>query len=107
GRANPVAAAQHRPRRMVGLGGPGQVWLVVLFPGIALAWARHLVDHVMQPSMPFRRHLRAFRGPLIDDPAPLTAEPPAAPAGRLVALQPVIAVAIGIGADDLAAQPSQ
>src|SRR5713226_8660449 len=57
GGANPVAAAQHRPRWMVGLFGPGHVRLMVLFPGVALARLGQFVDHVMQPAMPFRRHL--------------------------------------------------
>src|SRR5271168_2469550 len=94
GRAIAVAAAQHRAGRMVGLWRPGHVRLVVLFPGIALARLRQLVDHVMQPGMPFRRHLGAFRLAIVDDPAPLAAETPAAAPGRLVAPEAVVAVAI-------------
>src|ERR1700693_1578573 len=99
GRAVAVAAAQHRARRMVGLRGPGHVRLMILFPGMALARLGQLVDHVMQPGMPFRRHLGAFRLAVIDDPAPVAAEAPAAPPRRLVALEAVVAVAVGIAAD--------
>src|SRR5271170_7966034 len=78
GGADTVAAAQHRARRMVGQRGPGHVRLVVLFPGMALARLRQLVDHVMQPGMPFRRHLGALGFAIIDHPAPLAAEASAA-----------------------------
>src|SRR5712691_9873378 len=77
GRAKAVAAAQHRAGRMVGHGGPGHVRLVVLFPGIALARLGQRVDHVVQPGMPFRRDLGALWLAIIDDPAPVAAEPPA------------------------------
>src|SRR5205814_5009618 len=80
---------------------------VRLFPGVALARLRHLVDHVVQPGMPFRRHLGAFRLAIVDDPAPLAAEPAAAQPPRLVALQPVIPVAVIVDADRRAAQPGQ
>src|SRR5216683_3965666 len=107
GRASAVAAAQHRAGRMVGLRGPGHVRQVVLFPGMALARLGQLVDHMMQPGMPFRRHLGAFRLAIVDDPAPVAAKPPAAAPRRLLALEPVIAVPVGIGADGFAAQPGQ
>src|SRR6266851_6610132 len=107
GRASAVAAAQHRAGRMVGQGGPGHVRQVVLFPGMALARLGQLVDHVMQPGMPFRRHLGALRLAIIDDPAPVAAEPPAAAPGRLLAPEAVIAIPIGIGPDGFAAQPGQ
>src|SRR6266436_9641610 len=92
GRAEAVAAAQHRAGRMVGQGGAGHVRLVVLFPGIALARLGQLVDHVVQPGMPFRRHLGALRLAIVDDPAPVAAEAPAAEPRRLVALQAIVAV---------------
>src|SRR5712691_12396444 len=107
GRANPVAAAQHRARWMVGLFGSGHVRLVVLFPGIALARLGQLVDHVVQPGMPFRRHLGALRLAIVDDPAPVAAKPPAAAPRRLLAPEAIIAIPVGIRADDFAAQPSQ
>src|SRR5712691_1652996 len=107
GRANAVAAAQHRAGRMVSQGGPGHVRLVVLFPGIALARLRQLVDHVVQPGMPFRRHLGALRLTVVDDPAPIAAEAPAAAPRRLLAPEAVIAIPVGIGANEFATQPGQ
>src|SRR5712691_6053252 len=107
GRANAVATTQHRAGRMVGERGPGHVRLVVLFPGMALARLGWLVDHVMQPGMPFRRHLGALRLAIVDDPAPVAPETPAAEPRRLVALEPVIAIPVGVGADIHAAQPGQ
>src|ERR1700674_2498018 len=106
-RANPVAAAQHRAGPMVGKRGPGHVRLVVLFPEITPARHRHLVDHVMQPGMPFRRHLGAFGLAVIDDPSPIATEAPATEPRRLVAFEAVVAVAVGVRADEFAAQPSQ
>src|SRR5216684_4563949 len=107
GRASAVAAAQHRAGRMVGQGGPGHVRQVVLFPGMALARLGQLVDHVMQPGMPFRRHLGAFRLAVVDDPAPVAAESPAAPPRRLVAPEAIVVVAVGVAADRHPAQPGQ
>jgi hypothetical protein len=75
---------------MVRFFGPGHVRLVVLFPGMALARLGQFVDHVMQPGMPFRRHLGAFRLAVVDDPAPLAAEAPAAQPRRLVAPEAVV-----------------
>src|SRR5277367_1546801 len=80
-----VAAAQHRAGRMVGQRGPGHVRLVILLPRMALARLGQVVDHVMQPGMPFRRHLGAFRLAVVDDPAPVAAESPTAVQRRLVA----------------------
>src|SRR6202030_2333981 len=66
-----------------------------------------LIDRMMQPGMPFRRHLGPLRLALVDDPAALAAEAGAAQPLRLVALQPVVAVAVGVAADRRAAQPGQ
>src|SRR5437667_6720189 len=107
GRRDAVAAAQHRAARVIGLGRAGQVRLVRLLPGIALARLRHLVDHVVQPGVPLRRHLGTLRLAIVDDPAPLAARPPAAAPDRLIALEAIVAVAVGVGADGLAAQPGQ
>src|SRR5258708_15399926 len=78
GGADPVAAAQHRAGRMIGKRRAGQVRLVVLFPGVALARRWHLVDHVVQPGVPLRRHFGALRLAVVDDPAPDATEAPAA-----------------------------
>ena len=102
-----VAAAQDRAARVIGIGRAGHVRLVRLFPRIARARPRHLVDHMVQPGVPFRRHLRALGLALVDDPAPLAAEPAAAEPLRLVASLAVIAVAVVVGADQFAAQPCQ
>src|SRR5205807_3202725 len=71
GGTNAVAAAQHGALRMVGQRGSGHVGQVVLFPGMALARPGRLVDHMMQPGMPFGRHFGAFRLAIVDDPAPV------------------------------------
>src|SRR5438270_1636189 len=102
-----MPAAQHRARRVVGLRRPGQVRLMRLLPRVTLARLRHLVDHVMQPGMPFRRHLRALRLAVVDDPAPFAAEAPAPEPPRLVAFQPVVAVAVIVGTHERAPQPGQ
>src|SRR5438034_10372678 len=107
GWASAMAAPQHRAGRMVGQRGPGHVGQVVLFPGMALARLGRLVDHVMQPGMPLRRHLGALRLAIVDDPPPVAAESPAAPPLRLVASKAVVAVAVGVGADRHPAQPRQ
>src|SRR6266496_3344164 len=107
GRANAVAAAQHRAGRMIGERSPGHVRQVVLFPGMALARLGRLVDHVVQPGMPFRRYLGAFRLAIVDDPAPVAPEPPAAAPCRLVALETVITIPVRVGTDIHAAQPGQ
>src|SRR5579885_55138 len=97
GRARPPRAAQDRAGRPVGGGGAGQVRLVRLLPRIARPHPRHRVHRMVQPGVPFRRHLRALRLAAVDDPAPLAAEAAAAATARPVALQPVIAVAVGVG----------
>src|SRR5438046_3315830 len=61
-----MPAAQHRARRVVGLRRPGQVRLMRLLPRVTLARPRHVVDHVMQPGMTFRRRLLALRLAVVD-----------------------------------------
>src|SRR5262249_7671689 len=94
GRAAAMPAPQDRTRRMVGQRRPGHVRLMRLLPGIALPRLRHFINHVVQPGMPFRRHLRALGLAIVDNPAPLAAETPSAERLRLVAFQPVVAVAV-------------
>src|SRR5262249_50718824 len=102
------AAGTDRAAREIGKGRTGHVWLVRLFPGMPRAGgARQFVDRVVQPGMPFRRHLRSFRLAIIDDPAFLAAGPTPAAPQRLSAALAVIAVTVRIGADQLAAKPSQ
>src|SRR6185437_27993 len=104
GRPGPVPAAEDRPGRAIGARGPGQVRLVRLFPFIPLAIGRHRVGRVMQPGVPFRRNLGPLGLAPVDYPAPLAA-PASSPGLQLsAALHPVIAVAIRIAADQLAAQ---
>src|ERR1700730_18159252 len=108
GGAGPMAAAQDRARRMIGVRGAGHVRLVRLLPGIAgTVGARHLVHRMVQPGMPFRRHFRCLWLAVVDDPALLAAEPAAAtPQGGGAAIA-VIAVAVAVGADQFAPQPGQ
>src|SRR5215467_4308671 len=72
-----------------------------------LARGHYYVDRVVQPGMPFRRHLRSFRLAIIDDPALLAAGPAPAAPQRFSAALAVIAVTVRIGADQFAAKPSQ
>src|SRR5438876_11712410 len=95
GRRGTDATAQDRPPRVIGEGRAGHVRLMLLLPSVAATFlrARHLVDRVMQPGMPFRRHLGRLRLTLIDDPALLAARPSAAAPQRVIAPLAVIAVA--------------
>src|SRR5215470_12298691 len=103
GRAGAMAAAQDRAGRVISQRRAGHVRLVWLLPGIAdTVRPRELVNGVMQPGVPFRRHLGALGLAVIDDPALFTARPPAALSHRLGAPLAVIAVTIWIGADVLA-----
>src|SRR4051794_20109520 len=74
GRGGAVAAAQDGALRVIRQRGAGQVRLVRLLPGIALARSRHLVKAVMQPRVPFRWHLRGLDVAVVDDPAAVAAE---------------------------------
>src|SRR5215831_11478663 len=108
GGRRPLAAATDRAAREIGKGRTGHVWLVRLFPGIPRAvGARQFVDRVVQPGMPFRRHLRSFRLAIIDDPAFLAAGPAPAAPQRLSTALTVIAVTVRIGADQFAAKPGE
>src|SRR5579875_1228351 len=104
-----AAAAQDRAGRAIGIGGAGQVRPMLLLPRIAApaVGARHLVDRVVQPGMPFRRHLGALGFAGIDHPALFAAEA-AAPARELAPpLLAIVAIAETVGADKLTAEPSQ
>src|SRR5690349_3286364 len=104
GRPGATPAAQDRARRVIGVGRTGHVRLMRLFPGIARAVGpRQLVDRVMQPGMPLRRHLRRLRLAMVDHPALLAARPPAAAPHRPAALLAVIAVAKAVSPHQLAA----
>src|SRR5712691_4040847 len=78
GGADPVSAAQHRAGRVIGERRAGQIRLVRQLPRIFLARRWHLVDHVVQPGVPLRRHLGTLGLAVVDDPAPVAAEAPAA-----------------------------
>src|SRR6201995_148047 len=106
--AGPGAAAQDRARRVIGVGRAGHVRLVRYLPGRAgPVAARQLVHGMVQPGMPFRGHLRRLRLAVVDDPPLLAAEPAAAAPQRPGPAFAVIAVAVIVGADQLAPQPSQ
>src|SRR5207244_3054997 len=78
--------------------------LMLLLPGVAdPVRARHLIDRVVQPGVPFGGNLGPLRLALIDDPALLAAGPPAAPLQRLAATLAIIAVAKAVGPDQRAA----
>src|SRR5260370_17237683 len=107
GGAGPMAAAQDRARRVIGIGRAGHVWLVRFFPGMArTVGARHLVHRMVQPGMPFRRHFRPLRLAVVDDPALLAAEPAAAAPQRCPAALAVIAVAVTFVAARFPPQPT-
>src|SRR5579863_2804263 len=89
-----MPAAQHRAARPIGLWRPRHIGLVRLLPGIALTLAGNLVDRVVQPGVPLRRHFRPFRRALVDQPATLAREASAPAPGRLVALEAIIPVAV-------------
>src|SRR5271165_2784974 len=107
--ALPLAAAQNRACRTIGVRGPGHVRQMLFLPGIAGACARmrDLVNRVMQPGVPLGRHLRSFRGASVHDPSFLTACPTAAAHQLPPPLFPVVAVAEAVNPNILAAQPSQ
>src|ERR1700722_739042 len=107
GGARAMPAAQHGAGRVIRQRRPGHIGLMRLLPRKMRPLARHLVDRVMQPGMPFGRDFRAFRFAVIDDPAPLAAEAATAPPRWPVALEPIIRIAVGVGSDPFAAQPGQ
>src|SRR5438067_1025 len=108
GGGGPAPAAQYRARRVIGKGGACHIRLMLLLPGVAdPVRARHLIDRVVQPGVPFGGNLGPLRLALIDDPALLAAGPPAAPLQRLAATLAIIAVAKAVGPDQLAAEPRQ
>src|SRR5688500_434388 len=71
----PLAAFERVAGRAIGRRRPGQVRQMLLLPRIAQASAvlGRVLDRVMQPAMPFWRHLGSLRLALVDDPAALVA----------------------------------
>src|SRR6185312_15058196 len=106
GRRRAMTATHQRARRPIGVGRAGQIRLMRLLPGIfRLATIRRdLVDRMMQPTMPFRRHARAFGLAFIKHPALLAAEAAAAALELPLGLVAVVAIAERIRADLLAAE---
>src|SRR5690606_13456413 len=87
-------------RRAIGTGGSRQVGDVVLLPGPRPggAFGQRLDRCVMQPGMPFRRHLGGFLAARVQNPAAFAAV-------QRPALVLVITVAELVGADELAVNP--
>src|SRR5215472_7575378 len=108
GGAGTVAATPDRAGRIIGVRRSSHVRLVRLLPGIARpVGARQLVDRMVQPGMPFGRHLRAFRLAIVDNPTLLAAGAASAAPHRPAAALAIIAVAVIVRADPFAPQPSQ
>jgi hypothetical protein len=86
--------------------GRSPAWAGAASPRIAQPRLRHLVIHIVQPSVPFRRHLGPLGLALIH-PAPHAAEPAAAERLRRDVFQLLVPVAVFAGAHKLAVQPCQ
>src|SRR5215510_3022697 len=93
------AVDQRRAWRAVGEIGAAQIAQVVLLPSLTrqAARRRRSVRGVVQPSMPVGRHARGFGLALVNHPA-------LAPAARAHPLVLIIAIALIVFADKLAAQ---
>src|SRR5205085_6625633 len=103
GRRAPTAL-QHRSGRPVGEWRAGEVGQVRLLPGIfeLAAVGGQLVHGVVQPGVPFGRHLGGLGLALVHHPATLATVAAAAAPERTRRLLAVIAVAELVGADELA-----
>src|SRR5690348_11772226 len=99
GRRRAAPALEVVARRPVGAGGAGQIRQMLLLPGAArrAARRRRLLDDMVQPGVPLRRHLGGLGLALVEHPALLAAAGEAARPG-LVA---VVRVAERVAADAL------
>src|SRR4029078_10250672 len=90
----PLATFKRMTGRAIGRRCPGQVGQVLLLPRIARPSPvfRRVLEGVVQPAVPLRRHLARFRLALVDDPTPLLTA--LGPAGR-----PLITAALSVRRD--------
>src|SRR5262245_57462357 len=97
-----VAALQRMAGRTVGLRRTREVRQMRLLPGalMGLAGFRRVLDDLVQPTVPFRRHAGGLGLAVVEHPAALALL-------ALGAAVDVVAVAEGIGADQLAMEPSE
>src|SRR5271166_1242013 len=100
GRRRSYPATAIMPRRQIGRRSPGQIRLMLLHPRLVGGNRQGILDGIMQPGMPLRRHPGRLDLALIKHPAALTS------AADRLSLR-VIAIAVLIGPDQNAPGPRE
>src|SRR5690606_3848187 len=101
GRPVSAAALEDVTRRTIGKLGARPVRLVLLRPGtLHRLRARRIRQDLVEPAMPFRRHLGCLRRALVE-------HPPALPLPPTRALVAIVAVPELVGADQFAVKPGE